>query len=487
VAADNSPISNLYRSGGNLPGSYPSEMRDLIEMVNIVRKRCLANDFFESWIPWSGWVLVALLVAIAFSPFLKEALISAGFLVAIVGAVAFIRVRSIRPSRYQAACQLDAAAGLADRLSTALHFGLVENPDEMILRQRRDALARVAHLQPRILFPLRMPQRAGRLAWIALIVGGVLAYRIDSGPSLTALIRESVRSNFARALLRPIIDIKRDILAKLERPTAIKDATQVADAEQPGALPKDPNSDNPAALKDPKNQDSQTGQDTDQPDSNRQDQADANQQGQASLNSGNEQGPSTAQDASGSQSAEEGTPGDQPSLTDGVLQLMKGLLKDAKGQPLQSQDPNSQNQQPSPDQPSQASAKSPNNASQPGSADDKGKGQAQPSDKLKNQQAEKKPSSGVGNRPGSQQSAEQVDRKTAESLNRERVGLDANKFREQGFDRIGVGPGTASVPLRNIAPQPVATTNGAGQEDIPLKYRFYVQRYFDHGHTKLSP
>jgi len=34
--------------------------------------------------------------------------------------------------------------------------------------------------------------------------------------------------------------------------------------------------------------------------------------------------------------------------------------------------------------------------------------------------------------------------------------------------------------VRDLSPQQDAVTNGAEQENIPARYRFYVQRYFEH-------
>jgi hypothetical protein len=31
-----------------------------------------------------------------------------------------------------------------------------------------------------------------------------------------------------------------------------------------------------------------------------------------------------------------------------------------------------------------------------------------------------------------------------------------------------------------VSPQPVAAVKGAEQENIPLRYRLYVKRYFEH-------
>jgi hypothetical protein len=62
----------------------------------------------------------------------------------------------------------------------------------------------------------------------------------------------------------------------------------------------------------------------------------------------------------------------------------------------------------------------------------------------------------------------------------DRVDLQANNFRQQGRIRTSAVAGVAQLPLRDINPQPVAEIKGAEQESIPVRYRLYVQRYFEH-------
>jgi hypothetical protein len=62
----------------------------------------------------------------------------------------------------------------------------------------------------------------------------------------------------------------------------------------------------------------------------------------------------------------------------------------------------------------------------------------------------------------------------------DRVALDTTDFRTQSRERTSAGPGNAQVPLSNVSPQPVAAVKGAEQENIPLRYRLYVKRYFEH-------
>ena len=43
--------------------------------------------------------------------------------------------------------------------------------------------------------------------------------------------------------------------------------------------------------------------------------------------------------------------------------------------------------------------------------------------------------------------------------------------------------GSAQLGVRDISPQQDAVINGAEQENIPARYRFYVQRYFEHSNA----
>jgi hypothetical protein len=66
------------------------------------------------------------------------------------------------------------------------------------------------------------------------------------------------------------------------------------------------------------------------------------------------------------------------------------------------------------------------------------------------------------------------------NLTADRVNLEANDFKQQGRTRTTSAAGIAQLPLRDIKPQPVAAIKGSEQENIPVRYRLYVQRYFEH-------
>src|SRR5690348_6733753 len=110
----------------------------LISVVEQVRRRILADNFLRGWIRWCFWVLLGLLLLAAFSPVLGWALPIAAALLAVGAGISLWAAYRSHPSPYGAACRLDAAAGLQDRLPTALYLSKEENPGELVLRQRQD-------------------------------------------------------------------------------------------------------------------------------------------------------------------------------------------------------------------------------------------------------------------------------------------------------------------------------------------------------------
>jgi hypothetical protein len=62
----------------------------------------------------------------------------------------------------------------------------------------------------------------------------------------------------------------------------------------------------------------------------------------------------------------------------------------------------------------------------------------------------------------------------------DRVALEASGFKEQTRMKVATETGTAQLAVRDLSPKQDAVTNGAEQENIPARYRFYVQRYFEH-------
>ncbi len=185
--------------------SWPPELDSLMDPLVVTRRRILTNIFLRGWMKVGTWILAGLIVAGALSPKLAWAVISAGALVAVgAGAVVILAWRA-RPSAYEAACRLDSAAVLHDRVSTAIHLGAVENPDGMILRQRQDAVTRLAPVHPRALFPVQFPATARRALVLAVAAAGLFVYRIHYKPPVLALLRTTARSQLVQSILSPIV------------------------------------------------------------------------------------------------------------------------------------------------------------------------------------------------------------------------------------------------------------------------------------------
>jgi hypothetical protein len=62
----------------------------------------------------------------------------------------------------------------------------------------------------------------------------------------------------------------------------------------------------------------------------------------------------------------------------------------------------------------------------------------------------------------------------------DRVALESSGFKDQTRMRVDTETGAAQLALRDSSSQSEAVINGAEQENIPARYRLYVQRYFEH-------
>src|SRR5262249_45311203 len=62
----------------------------------------------------------------------------------------------------------------------------------------------------------------------------------------------------------------------------------------------------------------------------------------------------------------------------------------------------------------------------------------------------------------------------------DRVPLQATNLKDQPLVNAGSEAGTAKVAVSNASAQDSAVINGAEQQDVPARYRTYVQRYFGH-------
>jgi hypothetical protein len=455
-----------------------------VDPLVVIRRRILTNTFLGGWMKVWTWILTGLIVAAAFSPKLAWAWVSAVTLVAI-GAIAVVMLTwCTRPSAYEAACRLDSAAGLHDRVSTAVHFGAVENPDGMILRQRQDAVMRLSQLSPHALFPIRLPAAARRTFVLTVAAAGLFVYRIYHKPPIVALLQATERSQLVQSILSPIAhamekDLQRAMALMNSKPDSPADDVRSGVSVAPDDLWKA--SDDQGAKLGDGQQDSQEAnagdQMQDQPPSSMQDgqgeaqpgdsqqQEDGERQSQQA-NSGSERMGGDAQQQTESQNSEN----NRQSLSQALMQALKNMLSNS-----QNQQANSQGNQKQPN--SQGMPQS-GNSRQPGSGEADKKGDSRGTSDAQ-QKASQNSSSGAGSQQGSKElSKNQVSRPV--NAVPDRVALESNGFKERTRVHMDNGTGTARLRLRDLSPQAVAVTNGAEQENIPARYRLYVQHYFEH-------
>src|SRR5258708_21907631 len=131
------------------------ELHGLIDTLKTIRQRILANTLLRGWTNWLVWLLIGLIALAAVSAKLAGPLRFVAILAAIGAAAILARTWRNRPSHYESARRLDFAAGLQDRLSTAIYLGGIEDPSGMIGEQRKDALVRLLKMDPRGFFPLQ--------------------------------------------------------------------------------------------------------------------------------------------------------------------------------------------------------------------------------------------------------------------------------------------------------------------------------------------
>jgi len=469
------------------PRGYAEELRRLVELIRVVGRRALANDFLALSLVCATWLFVAMIVAAAVSRRLEAVLVAAAMLALAAALAAVLWAWAKKPSAYALACRLDAAAGLQDRLSTALYLGQADNTDPMALRQRQDALSRVPQVDTKGLFPIRVPSFAVQTLSLGLVAAALLTYRTHHKAPILALVQKAATPAVAKAVFAPLGAVKKDLLALVNRESEVQQAA--ADAETVPGLPDAKNGDDPSqANKDGMtpdgdwDEDSQEGTTGEPADVGDPQTGDADSQGQGQDASQAADAPQNQQSADGNQSsqgengnerANEQQQGDgQQSAANSVLQALKNLMKNMSGQPSSS--PGESGGQPSAAGSSQQAGNSPGQGAKSDNSKDSDQKDSGSSP------GSKKPGGGAGN--GSTPVPKNAPKNAPPVRNTvpDRVDLDANNFRQQGRIRTTSAVGTAQLPLRDIKPQPVAAVKGAEQENIPVRYRLYVQHYFEH-------
>jgi hypothetical protein len=473
LSIDSPEPPNPHRELDERPCS--PDLGSLLATLNVIRQRILANTLLRSGAKWLMWLTFGLIAA---------GLVIANFggAVASIAALAALGVLAIfawawrtRPSNYDAARRLDSAAGLKDRLSTAIYLGGIDDRDGMVGEQRKDALARLVSLDARGYFPVEFPGNIRRAAALVLIVTGLFAYRIHHRPPLVALLQTTAHSPLVQSLLAPIAhamenDLQRTLALVTRKQDAAAEEAQRADAANTDDLWK---SDQNSGPEDQNSADANAGdpsQDQMQPDANQD--GDANAEARQSDSYSPSQEGKSDQDNSGGnaqQQSEQQGPEGRQSLGQSLMQALKNMLSNSPSQ----QSSNRVGQPPNGQGNPQAG-----NSQQPGQSESDKRGDSRGNSDAK-QKASQTASEGAGNQLGSKELRKDQEARAVNAVP-DRVALDAGGYKEQTRMKIATETGAAQLADRGLAPQQDAVINGSEQENIPARYRFYVQRYFEH-------
>lgn len=466
---------SLARSFDRQPSS--PELYGVIGILRTIRQRILANTLLGGWTKWSVWMLAVLIAVAAVSARLAGALLVIAALSAAGAAAVLAWSWRNLPSYYETARRLDSAAGLKDRISTAIYLGVMANSGGMIGEQRRDALTHLRKVEPRGFFPVQWPGNARRAFVLALLAAGLFAYRIHHQPPLISLLQSTARSQLVQSILSPIVhamekDLQRTVALVTMKPDATGEETQRGDA----ASSSDDlwKADDKAAADDQK--DAADAGEGDQP----QDQLQApgsqegNPSGEARQQENNSQsqegksGNESADDKSQEQSEQQGPEGRQ-SLGQSLMQALKNMMSNS---------PNQQSNNRAAQKPNGQGTPQSGNSQQPGATESDKRGESRGNSDAK-QKATQTASEGAGSQQGSKELRKDQETHPVNAVP-DRVALEASGFKEQTRMKVATETGTAQLSDRGLSPQQDAVTNGAEQENIPARYRIYVQRYFEH-------
>ena len=254
ITAKNREFRSFISSGASLPESglatevpslgrdfgkqeCPTELHGLIDVLGKVRQRILTNTFLRGSTNWWTWILAGLIVVATVSVKLAGVMTLAAILVLAGTGFLLTLVWRRRLSIYDTACRLDTAAGLRDRVSTAIFLADTRNPDEMMQLQREDALARLRKVDAGGLFPVRMPATANRALIVVIVAAGLLAYRINHKPPLISLLQTTERSQLVKSILTPLVHaMERDLqktVAAVTKPDESSDEVRAGDTTPP--------------------------------------------------------------------------------------------------------------------------------------------------------------------------------------------------------------------------------------------------------------
>jgi hypothetical protein len=452
--------------------------------INVVRQRLALNRWLRISFICLNWTLLAAILVVAFVRSMRVPLILTPVVAACAVLATAIVIWSKRPSNYRLAQELDSQSHSGDRISTAVYFWDMTDASGVILRQRDDALARVAKVEPRELFPLQMPARYWQTAVLIAAFGAVCVYHAAYGPPILNLKEKAVQSRALATVVAPLtraLELARGEKKELADLIAGNDRDkQASDKAKPFELPAAAEPTGAAkAVANPAEFDmGQAMQMAANANAAQNQMAKTGQAGQQAGVPANSQSAST-DNAQGQPSNGAG----QQSLGEKALQALENLMSSAmSGQQGSSQSPASSSPVNNPGATSaQAMSGSTQMASSPNQAAQGQTSNSQGSQNPSNPMQGKHTGAGNGSSPWQPRDAADKDPTLAGNMAKEHVDLQVTGFRgPPGKERADVAPGTAQIPLQNVAPQAVTTVNGAGQDSVPPRYRQYVQNYFQH-------
>jgi hypothetical protein len=464
-----------------------------MDALAVVRSRVFANYFFRRCVTYWGWSFAALCLLGVFLP-LSFLLAAALFVLVGCAAASFLQGWAARPSAYELARQLDQAAGLQDRIPTALHFSALDPRDEISLRQRRDALEHLTRVDARSLFPYHFPARANCYLAVALAFAALLAYRSFTGAPKVQLAQVMRPWQQVKKLLPAGVAEASPSQANRGEPDQRPSDTEPLDvlAADAAKNPEDPRN-TPAIPKDSPDNSSKP-----------EDPSAAPGASPVQLETDSPRPLEEMGDNSEHEPQKENAPLDDVGRVEGGEKSEKPMsvgqrIKNAFGSLLammsdrpseerenaasnavaNQQSPQSALASPGATQKStQSASNGPPNSSVAGTKGDlKG-------DKIMRIEGQV---SQPGSRPGSEVSSKddvaggphpQDDPVTA-SVTRKFVPLRPTKFKGEATVVSRIVPYEASVKERRVMPGSKPAAEGAEQGTVPVQYRFYIQRYFD--------
>jgi hypothetical protein len=461
----------------------------LAEAIGVVRKRVVANRWMRLWAASCNWIIVALAVAVALLRPMRGPLVAGLVAVALAAIASAIVAWYGKPSEYRLAQRLDRESRLGDRISTAVYFWTASHPNELIERQREDALAHLAVVQPRELFPVEAPPKMWRTGVLAAVLAALCAFHAAYGPAIPRLAEKAAKSRSLAAVLSPVtraMEFARAEKKELGDLAAGNDDRdrQASEVQKSAQLPPQAQPTGAAqAMANPANVNLMQAQTPPQQLANSA--SAAKGQTAQSAQAGQQQSgtPANAQPGSATdqQASRASSGAKQESLAQKAMQALASLMSSAlSGQQAGQQSASNASQPPNAGTTSmQAMNGSSQMTSMPNQA---AQGQTSNSQGSQNQTTSTPGKhTGAGNGSSPWQPRAGTDPQLAGNVAKEHVALQATGYRgPPGKERADVAPGTAQIPLQDISPQTVTTVNGAGQDSVPPRYRQYVQNYFQH-------